>query len=563
MSMKRVGRVVRRVMKSFYQRMPRSRDWHQVSLMSLLMLAETAWAGDQIQLRLELKPDQNSTSVTLAQAKVGQFATTQSLPEHARGEQIRLLARDINGHPLHEVIVPNRSYRLLETFEPRTGAIAHAQVVRQALAFVDVNLPFDAQVETIEVELQGSQNGQRLAPQVLTLKRQQLQKTVSDGVNRARLAGLSGLAATPTVTTILNNGSTASKMDFVFIGDGYTAAEMGKWRTDAQQIIEAFKADPLLAANLSKINIHRVDIASNQSGVDEIDKGIYRDTAMDSQFACYNTARLLCVDEAKVFAIVGQVLPADGHEQVVVIANSTRYGGSGGSVAAVSMDPSSKEVALHEIGHSAFGLADEYDYGTCNNSVEPVPGNVSRIGTRSNSKWGSMINANTPVPTQVGTVSNGTVGAFLGANYCTSGMYRPTENSRMRTLGYPWHAVNTRLANQVFAKYAGGSGGTELTQTGSLNTGASVSVPNSSPAYVQTGSGVFSIKLSGPSGSDFDLYLLKWNASTSKWDQVAKSDGSTSNESINYSGTAGYYYASVKAYSGNGSYTVQYSFPPK
>jgi hypothetical protein len=34
----------------------------------------------------------------------------------------------------------------------------------------------------------------------------------------------------------------------------------------------------------------------------------------------------------------------------------------GGSVAVSSTHPSASEIVTHEIGHTAFGLADEYDY---------------------------------------------------------------------------------------------------------------------------------------------------------------------------------------------------------
>lgn len=544
-----------------------------LSAIGFAALSNTAHAQN-VNLRVELKSGRNAVSVTPIHAEFGNFGLTQSLPNHAKGEQLRVIARNSRGEIVHEVLLPNRLQRLLETFDAKTGAIQHSETVAQASTVLDVTVPFSADIVSIQVlpHSAAAQSAQSISTQALNqnrvvpateFDRVQIQNLVNASKARISMSSATALAAVPTLTTILNNGTTASKMDYVFVGDGYTAAEMSKWRADAQKLIDAFKADPLLAANLSKINIHRIDIASNQSGVDELDKGIYRDTAMDGEFACYNIARLLCVNTTKVFNIVGQVLPADGHEQVIVISNSTRYGGSGGEVATVSMDPSSKEVALHEIGHSAFGLADEYDYGTCDTSVEPTAGNVSRYGTRSNTKWGDLISANTPVPTQVGTVSNGTVGAFQGGNYCTSGIYRPTENSRMRTLGNPWHAVNTRLANQVFAKYSGAGTGTEVTQTGTLAVGATVSVPNVSPNYVQAGNGTYIVKLSGPTGTDFDLFLYKWNGTSSKWDQVAKADGSTSTESISYNGTAGYYYASVKSYSGSGAYTVKYSFPPK
>ena len=369
-----------------------------------------------------------------------------------------------------------------------------------------------------------------------------------------RTQSMSAAAPAATVTTIVNTGPSNARMDYVFIGDGYTAAEMGKWQADAKKVIDGFMADPLFAANRANMNVRRVDIASNQSGVDEIDKGIYRDTAMDGEFYCYNIERLLCVNETKVYNIVGSVLTPDQRDVIVVISNSTRYGGSGGAIATASMNPSSIEVALHEIGHTAFALADEYEYGTCDLSAEPTEGNVSLNRTR-NVKWGSKIAAATPVPTTAGSVANGTVGVFQGGHYCLSGTYRPTENSRMRTLGYPWHAVNEGLAKTVFGKY------TAVTQTGTLSSGGIAYVPNTSPGYIQAGNGTFNVQLTGPAGADFDLSLYK--SLSTGWSKVAVSQGNTSSESINYVGTAGYYYIEVKSYSGSGSYTVKYSVPPK
>ncbi|MCD0168261.1 M14 family zinc carboxypeptidase [Deinococcus sp. 23YEL01] len=60
--------------------------------------------------------------------------------------------------------------------------------------------------------------------------------------------------------------------------------------------------------------------------------------------------------------------------------------------------------------------------------------------------------------------------------------------------------------------------------------------------------------LSGPSGTDFDLYLQKLSGST--WTQVAASEGSTSTEAINYTAASGTYRWRVYAYSGSGSYTL-------
>jgi subtilisin family serine protease len=65
--------------------------------------------------------------------------------------------------------------------------------------------------------------------------------------------------------------------------------------------------------------------------------------------------------------------------------------------------------------------------------------------------------------------------------------------------------------------------------------------------------------LSGPSGTDFDIYLQKWNGNS--WVNVAQGVGSTSTEDVSYSGTAGYYVWRVVSYSGAGSYTLRMQRP--
>ena len=98
------------------------------------------------------------------------------------------------------------------------------------------------------------------------------------------------------------------------------------------------------------------------------------------------------------------------------------------------------------------------------------------------------------------------------------------------------------------------TGGGCTTYSGSLSgTGQAAIQPNGT-YYQSTTSGAHTGTLTGPGGADFDLYLYKWNGST--WVVVASSEGATSSESINYSGTAGYYYWRIYSYSGSGSYSL-------
>lgn len=78
--------------------------------------------------------------------------------------------------------------------------------------------------------------------------------------------------------------------------------------------------------------------------------------------------------------------------------------------------------------------------------------------------------------------------------------------------------------------------------------------------YYHAGSGAEKGTLSGPSSTDFDLYLYQWS-SWWGWQQIASSTGSTSSESITYAGSSGYYIWEVYSYSGSGNYTFCLSHP--
>jgi len=83
-------------------------------------------------------------------------------------------------------------------------------------------------------------------------------------------------------------------------------------------------------------------------------------------------------------------------------------------------------------------------------------------------------------------------------------------------------------------------------------TGDSDYHPNGS-YYFSSTSGAHRGWLRGPSNTDFDLYLQKWNGFS--WTIVARSESSTSEEQIAYNGTSGYYRWRVYSFRGSGSYS--------
>jgi IgA Peptidase M64. len=158
---------------------------------------------------------------------------------------------------------------------------------------------------------------------------------------------------------------------------------------------------------------------------------------------------------------------------ILVMVNSTVYGGSGGGIAVFSLASGANEIALHEMGHTAFGLADEYACYACDNVEtgydhhppgEPGEPNVTTNQDRNTLKWRWAVAETTAIPTmsnpncsrvdgRPSPVPAGTVGLFEGADHYHCGAYRPEFNCRMRAQGNPYCAVCQRVIRQALAPY--------------------------------------------------------------------------------------------------------------
>jgi subtilisin family serine protease len=121
---------------------------------------------------------------------------------------------------------------------------------------------------------------------------------------------------------------------------------------------------------------------------------------------------------------------------------------------------------------------------------------------------------------------------------------------------------NLLLYSLLTPPSGGGGGGAPCTgctlYTGSVTSGGSSYQPNNT-YYFSSVSGTHQGWLQGPAGTDFDLYLYKWNGSA--WAVVASATTSSNNETISYSGTSGYYEWEVRSYSGSGSYSLWLKHP--
>lgn len=241
--------------------------------------------------------------------------------------------------------------------------------------------------------------------------------------------------------TIMNNGDSQNRVDIAIVGDGYTAAEMAKYRADVQQFIGAVFAQEPYKEYQRYFNVRRLDVTSNQSGADH--PPVFRDTAFNSTYNCGGIQRLICADTSAVLNMMTSTLTPTQYDIKLVIVNDPEYGGSGGSLAVASTHAAAVELILHEIGHSFGLLADEYGGPAppnCNATVEPPEANATRQTARASIKWNGWIDPSTPLPTD--STTPGVPGIYQGSKYCDFGLYRPTNLSKMRALGAPFEQIN-------------------------------------------------------------------------------------------------------------------------
>jgi hypothetical protein len=244
--------------------------------------------------------------------------------------------------------------------------------------------------------------------------------------------------------TVINNGPNANRVNIVFLGDGYTSSQINTDYPAHIVTMTNYMFNPP-SPSLSEpyptyknyFNVHRINVISNESGADVPPENIFRDTALDARyFWDGSTERLLYIDDGKANAALNNGLAHAGFtaDMRYATVNDTRYGGGGGFYATYAGGNSSaREVALHEMAHSFNNLADEYGgftvpYG----GSEPTEVNVTTNST--GNKWSHWHGYNQP--------GIGVIGAYEGARYYNSGIYRPSQDSKMRSLGRPFDAVS-------------------------------------------------------------------------------------------------------------------------
>ena len=303
--------------------------------------------------------------------------------------------------------------------------------------------------------------------------------------------------------TLQKSGDPANKVDFLILGDGYTAAELPKFEKDARRLTEILFATSPFKEHRADFNVWALCPASAESGISRPSTGIHHRTPAGATYDAFGSERYVLTFENRRFRDIASFAP---YEFVEILVNGATYGGGGifnlySTVAADSLW--SPYVFVHEFGHHFAGLADEYytsdvSYLPPARKFEPWEPNVTALLDPAALKWKDSVPADTPIPTPWNKDSfeayereiqarrhairkqnrpesemdalfaeekkhedqllssdkySGKVGAFEGAVYEAKGYYRPQENCIMFTRYDAFCAVCRRAIERIIALY--------------------------------------------------------------------------------------------------------------
>jgi hypothetical protein len=199
-------------------------------------------------------------------------------------------------------------------------------------------------------------------------------------------------------------GDPATKVDFVILGDGYTASERAKFERDARRLTEVLFATSPFKEHRRDFNVWALCPPAAESGISRPSTGNYRDSPLGATYDAFGSERYVLTFDNHALRKVAQFAP---YEFIEILANNRTYGGGGifNLYSTVAADNAfGNYVFVHEFGHHFAGLADEYytspvSYTGPAERVEPWEPNATALLDPSRLKWANLVTPGTPIPT--------------------------------------------------------------------------------------------------------------------------------------------------------------------
>jgi hypothetical protein len=204
--------------------------------------------------------------------------------------------------------------------------------------------------------------------------------------------------------TLQKMGEPADKVDFLIVGDGYTAQDAKKFEADARRLIDVLFATSPFKEHRRDFNVWGICPPALESGISRPSTGIHHDSPIGSTYDAFGSERYVLTFDNRSLRETAQFAP---YEFIEILANNRTYGGGGifNLYSTVAVDNAfANYVFVHEFGHHFAGLADEYytssvAYAPATERIEPWEANATSLLDPSNLKWKKFVSPGTPIPT--------------------------------------------------------------------------------------------------------------------------------------------------------------------
>lgn len=301
------------------------------------------------------------------------------------------------------------------------------------------------------------------------------------------------------------SGPSPDKVDLLVLGDGYTAAELKKFESDARRLVKHLFTVSPFKERAKDFNVWGLAVPTNESGITRPSTGVHHASELGTRYDIFGSERYVLTLDNRALRDIAQHAP---YEFIEILVNNETYGG-GGIFGQFSTAAAGNEWAnylfVHEFGHHFAGLADEYytspvAYATGGVRMEPWEPNATALRDPANLKWKRHVKAGTPLPTPwpkaeyeeasrayqkkraalraanrpesemnalfredlkatealfAGRPHRHDVGAFEGANYEASGYYRPAMQCLMFDRSEAFCPVCRDGVSEIIDLYAG------------------------------------------------------------------------------------------------------------
>src|SRR4029078_203169 len=125
---------------------------------------------------------------------------------------------------------------------------------------------------------------------------------------------------------IEKHGEPADKVGCLILGDGYTAAERGKFEKDARRLAAILFATSPFKERRADFNVWALCPPTEESGISRPSTGVHRRSRVGATYDAFGSERYVLTFENRSFRDVASFAP---YELVEILTNSKTYGGGG------------------------------------------------------------------------------------------------------------------------------------------------------------------------------------------------------------------------------------------